>query len=964
MTKHVYSIAAGQNFSQVFAQYLLQKTAHDSQALAHYRILLPTRRACRVLRDAFLRLNDGQPMLLPAMSPIGEVDAQDLSLMTFGAQSQISDVPEAISPLQRQFMLAKLIQSLPDFVQGPDHALALAQHLCVLIDQILVEELDFTALETLVPEDFAAHWQVTLDFLKIVSEHWPRILKENHLIESVERRRLMLQTLAQHWSDHPPDNPVIAAGVTGSIPVVGRFLSAVASLPNGSVVLPGLDCDMDDEAWDYIAESHPQHVLKNTLARIDVLRKDVGFIGSDFMKREPLARQVMLPYEVSARWSDVENNFSQSLEGLQYYACKNEHQEAVLIALMMRETLEKPGEVCALVTPDRRLARRVRAACRRWNIDVDDSAGHSLHDTDLGKFSLLILNVVTCGYDPVAFLALLKSPLCRAGRGKAVCRRLTGILELDVMRNHNALSSFNALREKIENQDVLSFFDDVYAQLYRLIDYQGDFLSLFRMHLEVMEQLAVTDELPGADRLWRGDVGDKASQLFTDVLQHGALIGDVSVADYERVFRTLLQGAQTRSAYGVHPRLLILGQLEARLTRADRVILGGLNEGTWTPSHDFDPWMSKPMRTRFGLPGHDQAIGFAAHDFVQGFCGGDVILTRSLKVDRSPSLPVRWLVRLEMVLKAQGIALGDLSDPSYLHWVQCLDDFGDFEPCERPAPKPPVSARPSGASVTKIAKWLQDPYSIYAYYVLGLKPVEPLIQSFDMAMRGTILHETLELFSAVERDACTQERFIQVAQDVIKARGVSPDVLHHWWPKLLQIAAWFVAHENEWRTQAKFLCSEVRGKVALDIDGVPFTLYGQADRIDRMAGGYAIIDYKSGGSFSMSGLKQGRYPQMPLEALILNKGGFEGVEAGAAQYFGYWTLTGGRVGGKVVAIDYDVDDVVALVDDGLRNLIRGFRSDDVPFYSLPDILNIPRFNDYEHLARVKEWAALGGEEEV
>lgn len=957
MSSSVYTIAAGQNFSKVFARHLMQQESDSPERLTQYHLLLPTRRACRIMRDAFLQLNDGKPLLLPAMSPIGEVDEQDLSLTMFGQSDAVLDIPEAISPLQRQLMLSKLIQSMPDFAQGPDHALMLAQSLCSLIDQVLVEELSFDALDTLVPEDFATHWQVTLDFLKIVSEHWPKILTEHNLIEVVTRRRLMLEALGAHWQDCPPDVPVIAAGSTGSIPVVGRFLKIVSQLPQGSVVLPGVDRVLDDEAWDCLGESHPQYILKKTLQTLGVERGDVGLIGDDPSPRSALGRFALLPAAVSGRWGAVDDmHYDKALEGVQYYSCHTEHQEAGLVALLMREMLQQPRKVCAFVTPDRVLARRVAAACRRWDIEVDDSAGQSLADNELGKFSLLILNAAREVYDPSALLALLKSPLCRVRRDKANCRRLIGVLERSVLRAGHIIGSFEQLRGFIEDAEVLSYFDDVHVQLQAIQGAPADFIARLKVHLQVMEYLAATGDMQGDARLWRGDAGESAVHLFADMLEHGALVGDVHQNAYARIFGVFLKEAQVRSAYGVHPRLLILGQLEARLTHADRIILGGLNEGSWTPSNDHDPWMSKPMRKRFGLPSVEQSIGIAAHDFMQGFACDDVILTRSEKVDRSPSIPVRWLSRFDTVLKACGRGLDDLTDPSYFAWLEQMDDHGDFAPSKRPEPRPPLLARPNGASVTKIETWLQNPYAIYAYYTLGLKPMKPLLQDNDAALRGTILHDILDRFTA--EGEINEPRIIEIAQEVTAQHLVDPDMLYYWWPKFYRIAEWFVSHEKSWRMDAKFLAGEAHGDVTLTIDGSPFRLYGRADRIDRMHGGYALIDYKSGGAYTKSGLQKGAYPQMPLEAIMISEVGFEGVARGDVRYIGYWLLNGG----KVVALDAGLEDTVAIVRDGLSSLVRAFREVDVPFYCVPDALNAPRFNDYEQLARLKEWAALGGDE--
>jgi len=64
-------------------------------------------------------------------------------------------------------------------------------------------------------------------------------------------------------------------------------------------------------------------------------------------------------------------------------------------------------------------------------------------------------------------------------------------------------------------------------------------------------------------------------------------------------------------------RVRILGPLEARLTDIDRVVLGGLNEGTWPPETRSDAWLSRPMRHELGLDLPERRIALSAHDFAQ-----------------------------------------------------------------------------------------------------------------------------------------------------------------------------------------------------------------------------------------------------------------------------------------------------------------------------------------------------------
>ncbi|MBM3557971.1 MAG: double-strand break repair protein AddB, partial [Alphaproteobacteria bacterium] len=211
----VVTIPANRSFVDVLAAGLLAKTEGDPGALAAHTILLPTRRAVRNLREAFLRASGGQPLLLPRMRPIGDVDEEELILEEEGIGL---DLPPAIDPLRRQVMLARMILA-KDTAEGGTRdaaqAVALAGALAEFLDRAQAERLSFDALADLVPSDLAAHWQEVLKFLALVTTLWPRVLAERGEIDPADRRNRLIEALAAAWRERPPRKPVIAAGSTG-----------------------------------------------------------------------------------------------------------------------------------------------------------------------------------------------------------------------------------------------------------------------------------------------------------------------------------------------------------------------------------------------------------------------------------------------------------------------------------------------------------------------------------------------------------------------------------------------------------------------------------------------------------------------------------------------------------------------------------------------------------------------------
>src|SRR5690606_18197726 len=135
--------------------------------------------------------------------------------------------------------------------------------------------------------------------------------------------------------------------------------------------------------------------------------------------------------------------------------------------------------------------------------------------------------------------------------------------------------------------------------------------------------------------------------------------------------------------------------------------------GTWPPQSPADPWMSRPMRAAFGLPPIERKVGLSAHDFVQAFGAPRVTLTRAMRVEGTPTVPSRWLMRLDAVLRAAGRE-GPIGDPeTWLGWADALDrPEARPAPAEPPFPRPPVGSRPRRLSVTQIETWIRDPYAV------------------------------------------------------------------------------------------------------------------------------------------------------------------------------------------------------------------------------------------------------------
>ena len=983
----VSTIPAGVPFVDALASGLLAEADGDALALADMLVLLPNRRACRSLRDAFWRAGQGRALALPAIQPIGDLDPDELLI---DAESEL-ELPPAIGALRRRLLLTRLLKPLG---WRTDQAGRLADDLASLLDELQTERVPFDELEALVPAMFAEHWQKSLQILQIVGRHWPGVLAGERALDPAERRHRVLTALAERWVAAPPAQRIVAAGSTGSVPATRELLKVIASLPAGEVVLPGLDQALDDAGFEALTPEHPQFGMKDFLNALGLPRAAVEtWEGGEALDRqfddkrharEGLLRAVMQPLGAGG-WRDLPPIDPLATDGIFLSEHPDPAIEALSITLRLRAALLEEGRTAALITPDRALARRVVVELRRFGIAIDDSAGVPLDQTVAGSFLLLAARLVVEGVRPVSLLSLLKHPLMRANLETDEVRRRARLLERSCLRGPALIDGFRPIigliddrrrrlgEDRLEEREQFAGLRDwleslsAAASSFTALAAEAEvpFGALLEAHLGLVEALAAVDG--SAEALWAKEAGEAAALLFRELMEAQDPEDRIPPAAYPALLGQLMAARPVRPRRPGHPRLFIWGQLEARLQQADLTILAGLNEGVWPRREEPDAWLNPSMRGDLGLPPLERRVGQAAHDFVQAAAGGEVVLSRSEKdLDGNRTVPSRWLVRLKAFLEGRqvgeeleptaGKSIAD--DPSWQAWAIDLDLPGGVpSPEPQPTPRPPVHARPRKLSVSDIGLWMTNPYGLYARRILRLKRLDPLEADPGAGDRGTIIHKALERFihafpSELPVDALSELR--ACGQDAFKPFSQCPQVLALWWPRFLRVAEWTVGQEGAVRPGIREILAEVEGDLVIEVPAGPFQLTARADRLELHAdGSVVIVDYKTGQPPSKKDMELGIAPQLALEGAILQGGGFAGMgsERRPLADLQFWQLSGNEKGGKVEARSTE------LVEEALKGLDALIRHYDQAGTAYPAAYRPPtaRSGDYDHLARLGEW---------
>lgn len=980
----VWSIAAHRGFADALVAGLIPRYREDKFGLARLTLLLPSQRAVRTVTEAFVRAS-GQGLLLPRMAVVGDLDLDETLGPLLDPIGAGVDIPEAVDPTFRLLRLAEhLAEELGSEVPGKAALLRQAKGLAQGIDRLMVEGVSFADMldESVVgiAAELSEHWQASTRLFARVFMRWQDELAALGKLDAPERRNRLLDHAAQSWRERPPVHPVIAAGVTSASPAVAKLLRVVADLPDGGVILPDLDLALDDRVWDALGSAgggegrvfergdvvtHPQYHLKLLLNRMGIARDEVEPWHRSGLAPAPPERSraisnLFLPPEASAAWVSLEAK-DRRLSGVRVMESANPEEEAQAIAVLVREALAEPERRVAVITPDRSLAARVVAHLGRWNIGADDTAGRPLPQTAPGRALLQLAEVVAERVAPVPLLALLGHPLVQAGDGRAAW--LERVRQLDLaLRGPRPGPGLAAVRGKADEFDrrfpgLATWWSGVEDLLFPLLSLEGE------VPLDgALIALCAAGEALCGQGLWAQADGRCLAQ-FVERWREAATLAPTMVPFEElpSLLRDAMEEVSVRPPYGGHPRLAIYGLLEARMSRADLVICGGLTEGTWPGNPAPDPLLAPPILRALGIPGADFRIGLSAHDLAAALGAPEVVLSHAQRDAAGPVIPSRFLLRIQAMLGEQL-----RHETRAVELARALADAEAVLPHPRPHPMPSAEQRRVPIAVTALDRLRGDPYQFYASAILALRSLDPVDADPTPAWKGTAVHDVLKVW---HEDGGRPGELVPLAERMFDKMSAHPFMRAMWKPRLIDALLWIEEETDRLAGEGReVLAVERKGEIM--VDGI--RIHGRADRIDKLADGtLAVVDYKTGTPPSGKMVAQGYALQLGLIGLIAREGGMKDV-AGEPSRFEYWSLGRNKDKGfgylkspikeSARQTGLELEEFLPETERFLREAIARWLLGSEPFTARlnPDL---PSYTDYDQLMRLDEWQGREGEDQ-
>ena len=905
-----------------------------------------------------------------------------------GIQTPLPMVEPVVSQGKRLGFLATLIHKKQHMVwkeQGFSQApflatLQLTQELVKLVDQGHVEGISFEKIHQLVPEEFSQHWQMNAEFLSILQHHWGDFLKKNGLQDvylSYKRYAHFLEKASQEIVKEPSflhNQTIVFAGFVRPSPLELLFFKAFLSSPHAHLVVAGMDTDLTEKEWAALPSSHPQFCFKRLLVSLDIKPWDIRTWP---FPPGGLSQNTSVRYNKKVFWEKIHRPFSSSpslplavaqkqphtltpwdCQHISYVPCDNLQEEGLVIALIVRDFFERsPQKKACIVVPSLELAEIITMALQRWNVPSHHTFDVPFSRSPVGVFLRTLAQAVSGGFSSVDLLALLKSPfLLNPSHGRAT-NKLLYVFEKFILRSLPKAHGWQGLALAIEATAlphkkiitaIFNAWEKKIAPLIDLMDQPSCSLeSLLRAHLQSAENLS-------SQSLWGDSDGQEAAHFFSTLLENAAFFPAISGTEYSDIFYSFTKNhLLSRKIPSPLCPIDIIQPHQSHLQTYDLVVLAGLNEGTWPPEPSKNLWLSGSMQKDMGFCLPFEEMSYFFYDFGKNFITStELFFTRSLKVGGAPTVPSRILSHLQSALKNEGLFL---SRPcQWVQWAKELDT-PPVKPYAPPRPQPPCHARPCHVFATQVETWMKNPYQFYARKILQLFPQTPLEKAPDFMEQGRLIHHILHTYTLDHPTSCppnAKALLHHMGKVAFQALKMFPEVHLFWWPRFEKTIEWFVEVEKNKRQKnpSYRTLSEVRGRVCFFIKKKKFTLEAIADRIDVVDNKACVIDYKTGSNPPLSQVAQGRFPQLPLEAFILQEGSFSLASKIPVQEMAFWVLKG--VSSNIVSVP-NTHSLVLEAKKGLQNLFEVFENPETPYLSYPTPGK--EWDLYQHLARSSTW---------
>ncbi len=599
-----------------------------------------------------------------------------------------------------------------------------------------------------------------------------------------------------------------------------------------------------------------------------------------------------------------QNNNTNPLKGLHIFSANDAEQEARAIDIQLRRWLLEGKTKLAIVTENRRLARRVRALLERSGVYLQDAAGWALSTTRAATIVERWLECIEQDFDYLALLDLLKSPFIFPEYDRDTLHYAVYRLEQDIMRHENISSHLANYRKSIINRKkrLPNWFER-----NRDADILNEVLQKLETAAEPLLQLSQQENITPSQFIQAIIHSFNILGLTAPLTNDAAGIKIINLLETLTIDSNLVQltfnwrearawlALQLERSRFMPPasttQVQLIGLSQSQLQKFDGLIIAAVEEEFLPGSGSPTAFFNDRVKYELGLPTSLQEKNERFYHFMRLLNSSDTLLLsyRNQGDNGEEIKPSAWLALLEQFYQlAFNKNLNDNTlqelvnapENTFTHTAQQL-----AEPAYQPTPSLPENLIPTTISASQYQELINCPYLFFAARCLKLEATDEISQALSKADYGERIHQCLEAFhhktdnlpgpfktkvTKHNRDSASK-----LLNDIIK-KVFSADLAENhehqaWYLQAKKIVPhyieWQIKHEQDWDI------FEVEQRVAKELEinqtQKPLQLKGRLDRVDKNPEGLEVIDYKTGAISSNKDVEAGEQVQLPFYHTLL-----------------------------------------------------------------------------------------------
>lgn len=909
---NLYSISPSLPFLEILADFILEKFA-CGKAIDNLKIILPNGTACSTLQN--ILINKQNIALLPKIIPISNIIAEGIEIFNISAEKL-----EVISFLQEKIILTNIIHNYPKLKFNIKQALQFSQVIAKLFHELAWQNLSIADINAIEQKNPSEQWDAIYQFLKFVYHEWQEKLRDLRKQDQVSYQTTMMHAEIARLQN--PASSLIVAGIVGNNPILWKFLSDVAHLPNGFIILPPINLPPN------FSLNKQRLATKDCLYNLQKLLEFLGKDLSDFQSLTPLPpHHIILNRLLLDNHNEkIFNDPTPAISHIKYFELEDIFNEAEQIALICQQHKDKK---IAIIIENPLIAPFYRNFLTKYLLEFQDLLGNNLSQTAISSLIISISEILCNDFDIKNLFLLLKNPLINSP--------LVQELEL-LIRNKNRfiLSSdqLSLLIETSNNNQLIEWGKKLLSLLYQDID--NSFIKILKSSIKIAETLYPD--------IWYEASAFELSNFLAELIK----IHDNLLLENRKHFPNILKILMASSKYfesNNYTKNIIIGQIEDLvLLKFDLVIFADFNQVTSSSDSLVSSLINETTLEELQITSLKTRPSTYQYFFYTLLHNKQVIITRAKRQNgKSGLLPADLLLKLQFILGNQ-LTLGNKvikNDKTEKVNNNNIPVTHKLDYIHSPI-------FPAILSATNIELLIRNPYSFYAKTILHLKRKEMIGQSPKISEFGVFIHKILEQYSK-KYDQLTRDKvqsIIDISQEILQNTILPSYTQKIWQTKLIPLAKSFVEFDEERRKSCGYIYPECQGEISLTILGQEIKIMAVADRIEVDNQNRAvIIDYKTGTVPTKKDIEMGLSPQLIIEALILEAGGF-GVKACQVKQIAYVKFSSSPPYLQLVEIDLPKEKL-SKHKQAMLNLLEYY----IINKNFPYNIDLLTYNDYAHLAR-------------